>query len=406
MFFFLFLSYIQQLNRDFITNIEKMITTATQEETSSGYRSPLFEEVLHHLHFCRTKCESFCGRENLLDEIHQKIRILHKAEEEKETDTYETDLRKNQEAVSDKMKEFLTSLKSLGMTITIGDDFNDPETDPKFNLRDKLTQLPDITEYSKPLIVHGKSGCGKTAVMAKVADMTKTWFPNSVLMIRFLGTSTMSTAIRRVLVSLCNQICEVYKIQKQTGIDTEADYQFLVQYFAALLWKLDTKDKHLVIVLDSVDQLSQVDHAHLFNWVPHKLPANVHMILSVVSDRLDILNNVRLLFSDPKQYVEISQLESEAAVDIITTFCNKAKRHLSKKQKNLILDHFAKNSQPLYLKLLVDMSLSWKSYTQVDEDALGVTVKEAINHLFDNLEKSHGGEIVRKSMGKILIHKL
>jgi hypothetical protein len=341
----------------------------------------------------------------MLKNIHQKIKILHKEDKvnegnEKDMDTNEDeDVMKENESAE--RKEMQANTSELGVKLTMGDVLNDLESDPNFNLRDKLTRLPEITEYSKPLIVHGKSGSGKTALMAKAAEMTKTWFPKSVLMIRFLGTSTMSTTIRGVIASLCSQICEIYNIQKHTGIDIESDYQFLVQYFAALLWKIDTKEKDLVIILDSIDQLSQTDHAHMFNWLPHRLPANVHMILSVVSDRLDILNNVRLLFSDPEQYVEITPLESEVATDIITTFCNKAQRHLSKKQKNLILDHFAKNGQPLYLKLLVDMSLSWKSYTQVDETALGVTVKEAINHLFDNLEKNHGAEIVKKSMGMI-----
>ncbi|XP_053407147.1 uncharacterized protein LOC123546872 [Mercenaria mercenaria] len=408
------ISYIKQFGSDFIRSIEKMITAASCDETSSGYRSPLFEEVLHHLHFCQTKCKSFCGRENMLAEIQMKLKTLHKVDNgknEKEIEEIadnadaEEVIRENQTAVSEERKQMQAVLKELGVTFTIGDELNDLESDPNFNLQDRLTRLPEIMEYTKPLIVYGKSGCGKTALMAKAAEMSKTWFPNSVLMIRFLGTSTMSTTIREVLVSLCLQVSEVYKMQKQTGIDIETDYQFLVQYFAALLWKIDTGEKNLVIVLDSVDQLSQADHAHMFNWLPHKLPPGVHMMISVVSDRLDCLNNARLLFSDPGQYVEIDQLENEAATEIINVLCKNMQRHLSKKQKNLILDHFAKNSQPLYLKLLVDMSFSWKSYTQVDESALGITVKEAINHLFDNLEKSHGEEIVKKSIGYLCAAK-
>ncbi|XP_053386344.1 NACHT domain- and WD repeat-containing protein 1-like isoform X2 [Mercenaria mercenaria] len=408
------ISYIKQFGSDFIRSIQKMITAASCDETSSGYRSPLFDEVLHHLHFCQTKCKSFCGRENMLAEIQMKLKTLHKVDNgknENETEEIankadaEEVIRENQKAASEKRKQMQARLKKLGLTLTIGDEFNDLESDPNFNLQDRLTRLPEIMEYTKPLIVYGKSGCGKTALMAKAAEMSKIWFPNSVLMIRFLGTSTMSTTIREVLVSLCLQVSEVYKIQKETGIDIETDYLFLVQYFATLLWKIDTREKNLVIILDSVDQLSQADHAHMFNWLPHKLPPGVYMMISVVSDRLDCLNNVRLLFSDVGQYVEIDQLETEAATEIINALCKNMQRHISKKQKNLILDHFSKNSQPLYLKLLVDMSFSWKSYSQVDESALGITVKEAINHLFDNLEKNHGEEIVKKSIGYLCAAK-
>lgn len=309
-------------------------------------------------------------------------------------------IEEHQKAALKERKTIKKNLEKQGITYTVGDEVLDLESDPNFNLRDKLTELPDMRDYTKPLIVYGESGCGKTALMAKAAEMSKTWFPGSALMLRFIGTSTMSTGIREVIISLCLQICEVFGVQKPTGIDLEADYQFLVQYFAALLWNINTKNHDLVIVLDSVDQLSAADHAHMFNWLPHKLPPGVHFVVSVVSDRLDYLKNARMLFPDMDQYVEINELENDVAVTIIDVLMKKTQRHLSKKQKNLILGRFATNSQPLYLKLLVDMSLSWKSYTEIDEHALGVTVKAAINHLFDNLEKSHGEEIIKKGIGE------
>ena len=66
----------------------------------------------------------------------------------------------------------------------------------------------EIQNGSKSLILHGKSGVGKTSVMAKLASLVKKWIgdPKATLVLRFIGTTANSFAIRDLLKSICIQL--------------------------------------------------------------------------------------------------------------------------------------------------------------------------------------------------------
>lgn len=66
----------------------------------------------------------------------------------------------------------------------------------------------DIENGSTTLILHGESGCGKTSVMAKLASSVKEWIgdPQATLVLRFIGTTANSFAIRDLLKSICVQL--------------------------------------------------------------------------------------------------------------------------------------------------------------------------------------------------------
>ncbi|XP_052773919.1 uncharacterized protein LOC128212477 [Mya arenaria] len=400
-------SYLHQFGLDFLSSMEKLIDLDIRESLSARHRTPLFEEVVHHLHFVRTKCETFCGREDLIQKVQEKAQEVFKEERSyRFQETYDNPdgvmggFIEEQKKIKKEHDGFAARLEEMGIKYVAGDRLMDLESDPTFNPKVVQLKIPPHAEFCRPVIVVGKSGSGKTALMAKLAEVSQSWYASKdpVFMVRFLGTSTMSTTIREVLFGLCEQIWQVYKIQIPSGIDFDADYQYLTKYFAALLWKIDVMEKPLTIVLDSVDQLNQTDHAHMLNWLPQKLPKNVTFLISLVTDRTNCFRNLQLVFPFSERFIEMNELQNDVVTDVIMMMNKKYSRHLSKKQKNMIFDQFANCSQPLYLKLLVDMSLSWRSYTDVNQSLLGATIKEAINHLFDNLEKNHGEILVQRGI--------
>ena len=56
-----------------IQDHKKIDAMATNEQAVDKSRLSLSAEILHHLHFCRTKCEVFCGRDQELAAIKEKI---------------------------------------------------------------------------------------------------------------------------------------------------------------------------------------------------------------------------------------------------------------------------------------------------------------------------------------------
>ena len=77
--------------------------------------------------------------------------------------------------------------------------------------------MASITSYlkstateNKPLVIHGPSGCGKTSVMAKAAIQGKDNHPGSIFIVRFLGTTSESSNISKLLYSICCQIMRLF----------------------------------------------------------------------------------------------------------------------------------------------------------------------------------------------------
>ena len=64
-----------------------------------------------------------------------------------------------------------------------------------------------------PMVIYGESGCGKTSVMAKAAALAKRKFPDLVQVTRFLGTTSDSSSISRVLASVCAQLIRTAQLK-------------------------------------------------------------------------------------------------------------------------------------------------------------------------------------------------
>lgn len=82
-----------------------------------------------------------------------------------------------------------------------------------FGRQDELKLIEEYLDISadpetviNPLIIHGKSGCGKTALVARAAILVKEKDPDDHLVIRFLGTTGDSSSITKLLFSICTQL--------------------------------------------------------------------------------------------------------------------------------------------------------------------------------------------------------
>ncbi|KAK3611249.1 hypothetical protein CHS0354_003878 [Potamilus streckersoni] len=403
--------YLCELDHHFESTLKKMIKIELQQSAIRLDMREVYTEVLHHLHFCEKKNRTFCGREEVLGKVRALLFRIYTNEEvinvnEKDDDTQMEETESEEREAEDQgrvgrisqQKALEEFSQQFGISFHHG-DLDDMESDPSFDVKKQLIQIKNFDKYSKPIVLYGESGIGKTALMAKIMELAEQWFPDSFRIIRFLGTSPKSTAIQRVLFSICSQIWQIYGIPKPAEVESYVDFQYLVSYFAALLWKVGASKRHLFILLDSVDQLNPSDHSYMLGWVPMQLPVNVHLIISVLPDMNGCLTNMRNRLVDEEQYVQINRLEENVADDIITILCQESGRQLMRNQRNLLLEKYEKCGQPLYLKLLVSQALQWKSYTKISDDMLGATVQAAIHNIFDNLERKHGSIVIRKALG-------
>ena len=261
-----------------------------------------------------------------------------------------------------------------------------------------------LNDFKKPepLVVYGLSGSGKTSIMAVVAKSAREWLENgTVCVFRFLGTSPDSSSIRSTIASICLQICEVYSIDAPNS-DILEDYSQLVRFFHGLITSLPVSSvKPLVLVLDSVDQLSATNNAYLMNWLPKKCPQFVKIVISVLPNYHDILPSLRRSLPIESSYIEVPMLTIDMGKEILNAWLEGLGRTLTEEQFELVLSSFTQCPQPLFLKLIFTEASRWESYTNVRHLDLGSDVPQAISFLFQRLERKHGKTLTSRALGYI-----
>ena len=266
-------------------------------------------------------------------------------------------------------------------------------------------ELGTITEYlrsesTKPLVVHGQSGCGKTALMAVAARRAKATCSNAVVVLRFLGTTGQTASARLLLLNVCAQITRVFN-KDLAAIPTS--YKDLVNYFRTCL-AFATSDKPIIVFLDSLDQLNNEDFGQNLAWLSlsEDLPPNVKLVVSSLPTRsLDILKS----HLKDGEYVEVRPLSLNEGPEILQKMLEAKHRRVTDSQKSVIMAAFKKCPLPLFLRLVADIAERWKSFDEVDASALADDMPGLITKLFDRLESRYGDMFVHHSLSYITAAK-
>ncbi|XP_063409220.1 NACHT and WD repeat domain-containing protein 2-like isoform X1 [Mytilus trossulus] len=264
------------------------------------------------------------------------------------------------------------------------------------------TILDKIADYlqrkdKSPLTVYGPSGSGKTSIIAEAARKVQfVKHKDAITIFRFLGTSPDSSNVYRLLHSLCQQIMLV-TTGKEPNLPQDIDD--LTRLFHKLIREYKS-NKPLVILLDSLDQLSKEHAAHKLHWLPKKLPEDVKIVTSTYIESTDIIVLLKSLFS-PDSFILVPKLGEELSCKILKSWLDGKNRTLTTEQFNVIENAFTQCSLPIYVKLVFESVLDWRSYTVVDDNSLAFTVKESIIKLFEHLEHKHGKMFVSRAFAYI-----
>ena len=268
-------------------------------------------------------------------------------------------------------------------------------------------EMKRISDYlksdnNKPLVVHGRSGCGKTALMAVCAKASITKVPNSVVVLRFLGTTGQSGSARSLLLSICTQISKVYG-KEDLLARVPTSYKELIKYFRTCMG-FSSEDRPLLIYLDSLDQLSNEDFAHNLAWLSlnEDLPAHTKLIVSSLpTGILDILQR-----SVPEEnIVEVKQLDMNEGPKILNKMLGIENRKITEDQRNIIMKAFAGCPLPLFLRLAADIALRWRSYDDVTDADIAEDMPGLITKLFERLESRYGDVFVHHALSYITVAK-
>ena len=285
--------------------------------------------------------------------------------------------------------------------------------------QDEIQRIKDYLKSGKegghrPFILHGISGMGKTALMAYVASRLKDWFgPNCLPIIRFLGTSPLSSTIGETLRSVIEQLSLLFRLRAPSESSMEM-FGNVRRKFHAFLQKVSEKSNGpVVLMLDSIDQLSIANGAHRMVWLPKVLPKNVYLIASMLThDRMTSLANTKKRIPEEVHYLELAPLSEFTGDQIIDSQLARDRRRLTEGQRQLVVDAFKSLRHPLFLKLVIDEAKVWTSYIPLSsisilkpENEADDAVKAAILKLFENMESKHGVTFVQHALGYLTCGK-
>jgi len=334
--------YLDKFLHDFVSKIKGQIEQEWARKIHPRLleEDPLVHEVNQHSSFCQALCDSFSGREEILQ-------------------TIETHLE--------------SCLQNEG---------------------GRKTSQPSRS----PLVIYGESGSGKTSLMAKASQLASYKYvkQGAYVLVRFIGTTGGSSSLPKLLSSLSEQISFLYGTASSPP---PSQPQQLVHHFWSLL-SLASPKHPLLIFLDSLDQLSSFHRAHRMGWVPKELPPNVSFVVSVISLEGSFLSNLRRHLPAQASFLELTGIPFRDAKEIFAKWLEEEGRRITGEQERHVEGLIEQCQLPLYYRLLFREVKGWASFQPHDE-SLPATIPLMIQRVFSKLEKQFGREFVSRSLGYI-----
>lgn len=270
---------------------------------------------------------------------------------------------------------------------------------------DKYVESDDIS----PLVIYGESGVGKSAFISKfITSLENKKDANIDLLYRFVGVSEISSQPKSLLDNLIMEIAQ--RLNKETK-KLSKDYSESINRFISSLNQYSNKSsKKLVIIIDALDQF---ETKNSLEWIEEQLPNNIKMIVSTLPSKdengLDYGEYFNILKAKvPKDNIyQIEKLDLSDGKAIIDSWLESNNKQLTSSQLSHILNLFKNNGLPLYLKIIFDQALSWRSFDENYKDLNDTSLIGAIRSYFKDLvvKRHHARMLVEHTIGYISASK-
>jgi len=267
-------------------------------------------------------------------------------------------------------------------------------------------------DETQPLVIYGRSGVGKSSLMAQSIDNAEKASDKKILF-RFVGATPHSSSSKEILSSLFSELGLDVRSEQENDQDNSlvalTKNLETFEHFSERIYDEIMKIKeNIVIFIDAVDQLT---HSDQFLWLPEILPKNVKIIISVLVDAK---------YSDASEYYKELKTKSknidikffDQPNELLNILLEDENRTIQEHQREYFLEQYNVVRSPLYIIVAVQEIKHWRSFDTVEVSKARMhnlsNSQEGITKEFiDNLSKlyHHNEAFVQKVFGYIYASK-
>ena len=231
---------------------------------------------------------------------------------------------------------------------------------------------PSTADKTYPLIITGESGSGKTAFLAQVIQQAEDDDFETKVFYRFVGISENSSTGSRIVKSLYDEVIRFarsihysidYKLDAGQSVEQLAkSYDGMCILFKQAIIQLSESTK-IVVIIDALDQLVLQDK---LQFIPTFLTDNLRFIVSTLPNSAYI-ERFKLRIPQAQhsvQFIRLGQLGRDEVVEVVDAFNYKHQRNLNDSQQAYLSQS---SLYPIQLKILLEESTTWHSYTPETE---------------------------------------
>lgn len=270
------------------------------------------------------------------------------------------------------------------------------------NFLGREEDLNNIDKYlndnncNEALILYGKSGNGKSSLIAKAIDNTKNLYRNKRVVYKFVGSTVNLTTTSEILISILKELGINENIRKVINPRTLLEENENIDVFYKRIHDhLKSLNEEIVIFIDGIDQVRNEDN---FIWLPKNLSSNLKIVISVLYDEnyKKYSKYFESIKDRTKNICQLQVFSQKNAKELVLKLLNQCNRTISNEQMDYLLNIFKNINSPLYLIVAIQELKNWKSTYK--NFTLASKQKDLIKEFIDNLTifYHHDKEFVKR----------
>lgn len=259
------------------------------------------------------------------------------------------------------------------------------------SVKDYFKAIDDhIFNLSKPLVITGDSGSGKSALLSNWLKHFQKRYPNEFVFYHFVGgggpdSSSHYNVMRRIM----SELKSYFDLDIEIPLSNEKLEKVLPLLFGSI-----PHEQRCVIVIDALNQLEDKTNARWLGWLPKNIPDNIRIIVSTLQD--DTFDEV---CKREYRQLQVEKLENSEKKKLIVDYLNLFGKELSKTEIDKIIG-YSESDSPLILRTILDELRIFGVHERLQERIeyyLNSTSKrDFFNKVLVRFENVYGKDLVKE----------